>query len=463
MNIKALLKSKKVKNIALTVIEIIVVAGIIFGVLMFGYSKINKDASKTSGMGNNAIEETKAADAGSDDYYLEVNMKKNALIVYQYSSDKKSKKPYKVFRCSIGEDVKKGKYKLTNNYSWVNSNGYWHKYNSQFDTSAWIQSAGYKDRYDDTLKKSSYNAIGDNQKAGSCILLYAGDAQWIYEKCKRKTELNIIKGNKKDNLPLQFAEYIGTKKYCGWDPTDPDANNPYKKISSGTVVAGTSTVYVEKGDKPDYLSNLLAFDEQGKNITGQLKYKEITTDELGTQKVKYSCKTSSGTKLTITQKFKIIDTTCPVVTCSRQQFTYEVKSRDTKDLNSKSTVSAIENMVKQYVSCNESGVTITVNTVDDFLLDVGNFPVVIKAQDSSGNVGSCQVMCEIKLKSNKGNSKYKPDKDEVERKKDEASGNDKKDKKDKKDKEKDKDKDKTDEDDKEQTTELVSDTEDDNS
>ena len=40
----------------------------------------------------------------------------------------------------------------------------------------------------------------------------------------------------------------------------------------------------------------------------------------------------------------------------------------------------------------------------------GNFPVSIKAQDKSGNVGSCQVMCEIKIKESKGNKKFEPSK-----------------------------------------------------
>ena len=57
------------------------------------------------------------------------------------------------------------------------------------------------------------------------------------------------------------------------------------------------------------------------------------------------------------------------------------------------------------ISCNESDVTITITTVDPLELKEGNFPVSIKAQDKSGNVGSCQVMCEIKIKESKGNKK----------------------------------------------------------
>ena len=67
-------------------------------------------------------------------------------------------------------------------------------------------------------------------------------------------------------------------------------------------------------------------------------------------------------------------------------------------------------MVRKHVSCNESDVTITITTVDPLELKEGNFPVSIKAQDKSGNVGSCQVMCEIKIKESKGNKKFEPSK-----------------------------------------------------
>ena len=50
--LKNLLKSKKFKNILITIVEILVVAGIIFAALMYMQSKINKDADKTSGVGN---------------------------------------------------------------------------------------------------------------------------------------------------------------------------------------------------------------------------------------------------------------------------------------------------------------------------------------------------------------------------------------------------------------------------
>lgn len=425
LDTKRLFANKKIKNILLTVCEILVVAGIIFGALMFIQHKVNKEADKVSGLsGSGAEEQKKQAESGSNNFYIEVNLKKNAVIVYQYSKDKKSKKPYKVFECSAGEDLEAGKYKTSDVYSWVDVNGSWHRYNTKFDNNSWIQSAGYRNKYAHTLEKDSYNSIGKKKSKGTGILLYAKDAEWIYSNCKTGTVIKVIKGKKSDSLPLTAENTVKPYKYCGWDPTDPDKNNPYQKMDNGKIVSGVDTVYVEKGDKVEYISNLLAKDESGQNITGTLKYKKIDSSVMGTKKVKFSYKLKSGKTITLTQKFVVIDTVAPVVSCSKKQFTYEVKSLDKKDMNDEDNIKDIEKMVRSCVSSNESGVKITISTVDASELREGNFPVSIKAQDQAGNVGSCQVMCEIKVKKQVKVKKYKPSKELLEERQEKSNTKD---------------------------------------
>ncbi|MFR6562861.1 MAG: hypothetical protein ACLUR5_13710 [Eubacterium ventriosum] len=74
--------------------------------------------------------------------------------------------------------------------------------------SAWIQSAEYSDRYPDTLVKKSYNSVGKDKKVDKSIILYASDAAWVYNNCKYKTVLEIVKGSKKDQLPLQVGKRL---------------------------------------------------------------------------------------------------------------------------------------------------------------------------------------------------------------------------------------------------------------
>ncbi len=410
MSLKELLKNKKAKNLIITISEILFVAGIIFGILMFVQNKINKEADVTSGLNKNQSNEETTAQANnySDKYTIEVNIKKNAVIIYQYSKDKKSKKPYKVFRCTIGSSVKKGKYKTSSNYSWIKTNGYWHKYNTMYDEGAYFQSANYTDHYDNTLQMNSYKKIGSKQKAGKCILLSAKDAYFIKTKCSNNTAVEIKKGKSSDVLPLAFEQQINPQGKCKWEPTDPSKNNPYLKKGNGKIVSGLSTVYIEKGHKVNYLNNLIALDEDGTDVTSKLTYKKFSSDELGKKTVTFTMKTKSGKKITLKQKYVVVDTTPPKVSCSKSLFTYTVDSLAQKDLNTTKTVKAIISMVKQASSCNEAGATITVSTVEPEQLDEGKFPVVIKAKDSSGNVGNLTVMCEIKAKKSQKVKKFEP-------------------------------------------------------
>ena len=95
----------------------------------------------------------------------------------------------------------------------------WHKNNTMFGDSSWIQSAGYNNKYNYTLNKSSYNAIGKKKSDGACVLLSAGDSDWIYENCKTGTEVSVVNGQKGDKLQVPFEEFTKAQKYCGWDPT----------------------------------------------------------------------------------------------------------------------------------------------------------------------------------------------------------------------------------------------------
>lgn len=400
MDIKRIVKSKKFKNIAITVIEILFVAGLIFGGLMFIQSKVTNEADKKAKVHtNNEEQQESKSNSKSDDYYIEVNKRLNAVIIYQYSKDKKTKEQVKVFRCSLGQELPKGKFKTGKKYSWLNIYQGWHKYNTGIGSDIWIQSVIYKDKYDYQLSKTSYRALGKAQADGKSILLSAGDAAWIYNQCKAGTEVVITKGKKNDVLAKSPEPEVSLYSYCGWDPTDPDKNNPYQKIANGKVVKGLSTLTIEKGQKPDYLGNLIALGKKGKLITKRLKYNEIDYSRVGNYKVNYKYKAKDGTKYKISQKIKVVDTTPPKVWCTQNVYTLEVKSSSPNDINIEENVKAIVNMVKAGVRADESIVDTQVYTLEKEQLREGEkTPVVVKVRDSYGNIGSCQVVCEIKVK-----------------------------------------------------------------
>ena len=57
-------------------------------------------------------------------------------------------------------------------------------------------------------------------------------------------------------------------------------------------------------------------------------------------------------KYSISQKVKVVDTTPPVVSCSKQVFTLEVKVKP-NDINTKKNVQKIIDIVKATVTCNK--------------------------------------------------------------------------------------------------------------
>ena len=119
------------------------------------------------------------------------------------------------------------------------------------------------------------------------------DAKWIYDHCRLGTKVVIGEGRTLKK-PTRPKVRVSTKKRAGWDPTDPDKSNPYLKKANGAIATGYTPANVEKGEKIDYFSNLLALDETGKNITGKLKYNKIDSSKTGTSKVTYTYKLKSG-------------------------------------------------------------------------------------------------------------------------------------------------------------------------
>lgn len=400
MDIKRIVKSKKLKNIAITVVEILLVAGIIFGGLMFFQSKIEKEGEQKAKIHNEGVMPQESKDSEKTDKYdIEVNKRLSAVIIYQYSKDKKTKEQIKVFRCCVGEDLTKGEFRIGKKYSWLDIYQGWHKYNTSIGKGAWIHSSIYKDKCDYRLLKSSYNSLGKTLAVGKSILLSAGDAAWIYNNCKEGTKVTIKKGKKSDVLIKSPEPAVSLYSYCGWDPTDPDKNNPYQKIKNGRVVKGLSTLSVEKGNKPDYFGNIIALGKKGKVITKRLKYNEIDYSRVGTYTVNYKYKAKDGTKYKITQKIKVVDTTPPKVWCAKTLYTLEVKSSSPDDINTEENVKKIVDMVKAGVRADEAIVDTQVSTLEKEQLREGEkAPVVVKVKDSYGNVGSCQVNCEIKVK-----------------------------------------------------------------
>ena len=225
------IKNPRVKSILITILEILVVAGIIFGVLMFIYSKVNKEADKTSGVAKQ--EETKVSKE-TKKYIVSVHKNFSLAEVWSYTTDINKYQHEKSLKCSVGKKVKTGMYDLKKTYSWVKNGKNWHQYNTIY----------------------SKNSLGGEKHKDQSIYFSCDDAKWISSNAYR-IKLAI---NQDYKITKTGVRKPTLAKACGWDPTDPNKNNPYKKQKNNAITFGLQTVTIEKGHKVNYLDNIIAKD-----------------------------------------------------------------------------------------------------------------------------------------------------------------------------------------------------------
>lgn len=396
------IKNPKVKSVLITILEILIVAGIIFGVLMFIYSKVNKEADKKSGIAK--TQETTVSKK-SVKYFLTISKKHNVVVAYKYTDNLNEKSFVKAFKASVGKKAKSGTYKTKNSYDWMKTNGAWHQLNTAYAKNGFIQSVAYKDKYPNTMKRTSYKALGFEEHKDNCIWLTCDDAKWVRKNAYRIT-VEVV--GKKAQFTVPKANYAKPKlvKACGWDPTDSNKNNPYKKQKNSVITFGVDTVIIEKGRKVNYLDNIIAKDSKGNVITKNLKFKKIDSKVLATYKVQYKYKKEN---LNGYQKFKVVDTTPPKVTIADNKFEFELKSLDVKDVVKQSNIDKIKKMVQDAASVNEDDCLVSVRTIDKEDLNEGKVSVVVTAKDKSGNIGAAQAFVKVKVKEEKV-TKFKPPK-----------------------------------------------------
>ena len=90
-----------------------------------------------------------------------------------------------------------------------------------------FHSVPYAEKSKDSLKYAAYNKLGKAASAG-CIRLSVIDAKWIYDNCPKGTTVVIYDSSDEEPLEKPTPIKIDTSdKRRGWDPTDPDPNNPW--------------------------------------------------------------------------------------------------------------------------------------------------------------------------------------------------------------------------------------------
>lgn len=163
-------------------------------------------------------------------YYIKVNRLMNCITVYATDEEGNYTIPVRAMACSVGLNGKtpRSTTKITDKYIWRQLyGGVYGQYAVRFNGHVLFHSVPYSSRSKNCLKSSAYNKLGEAASMG-CVRLCVADAKWIYDNCDIGTVVEVYESE--DPGPLGKPEPIEidlSSPYKGWDPTDPDPNNPW--------------------------------------------------------------------------------------------------------------------------------------------------------------------------------------------------------------------------------------------
>ena len=176
-------------------------------------------------------------------YLLAVNREAGVVTVYASDNDPENPRytvPYLAMVCSGGPDTPTGVYNTPVSYDWRLLSGPCY---GQYATRIWdaylFHSVPYYTQHKDDLEYVEFNKLGTQASLG-CIRLMVVDVKWIYDNCPIGTTV-VIYDDAATPGPMGTPGTIyidpDDETYRGWDPTDPDAANPWDEhYRTGTTI-----------------------------------------------------------------------------------------------------------------------------------------------------------------------------------------------------------------------------------
>ncbi len=167
-------------------------------------------------------------------YYIKVNVEANTVTIYCKDRDGNYTQPYMAMVCSTGTKTpQSGVFKKGWKWEWLGLfGGVYGQYATQIgDGNILFHSVPYTVKGDpSTLKEGEFDKLGTAASLG-CIRLQVRDAKWIFDNYKNIYRIEFYNDPDPGPLGKPTAPKIGWNTEClGWDPTDPDPNNPWKNI-----------------------------------------------------------------------------------------------------------------------------------------------------------------------------------------------------------------------------------------
>ena len=240
-------------------------------------------------------------------YYITVNLTDNIVTVYEKDAAGKYTVPIKAFRCSGGTETPEGTFQTKVKYEWRALYGnVWGQYATRITGPYLFHSVPYYKKDKSTLEYDEFNKLGTTASAG-CIRLTVKDVKWIYDNCPIGTTVKLYRGKVQEPLQPAAVQKINrgdTRR--GWDPTDPDAANPWRKGTMQEMwvqsawAEGKMELYYENGVYYISAANakkLFAYLNQEISLpaeSGNVKNDEIQVSYAG-QSRQLNCRVKNGT------------------------------------------------------------------------------------------------------------------------------------------------------------------------
>ena len=167
--------------------------------------------------------------ANVNPYRIRVNRLLNCVTVYGLDSNHEYTVPVRAMVCSTGDATPTGVFHTFNRSTWrALFGGVYGQYATDIVGNILFHSVPYYSMNKNDVEYLEYNKLGTKASMG-CIRLPVADALWIFTNCPIGTEVEIYDdADSPGPLGKPVPYYIDeTSENRGWDPTDPDPNNPW--------------------------------------------------------------------------------------------------------------------------------------------------------------------------------------------------------------------------------------------
>ncbi len=260
---------------------------------------------------------------GEYEYLIKVNRAANCITIYRQDDNGNFSVPYKSMVCSAGRKLDNtpiGTFHTSSKYNWrLMVDGSYAQYATRIYNGILFHSVPCTSASSDALEYEEYNKLGTSASLG-CIRLTVADAKWIYDHCSYGTVVEIY--DDADNPgPLGKPSAITIPSGSpnkGWDPTDPDPNNPWHKCEP--MIEGYD-VTIGVGNSLDLMSIIKATDTCGNDITSSVTISgTVNTKKIGKYDVKYSVKDLLGRTASLDVTINVANSASTQVTKSAKKY-----------------------------------------------------------------------------------------------------------------------------------------------